>query len=356
MTSFIALTKIRFDLLNRAAKRYGISRLAIYRRVLSLRMRKDIRLQDGLRNGLMDPQTATRDIEDGYISRMHLTSLQTKINPSHWMCLTEDKAVFFAYCQAVGLPVAPYLAIFDKNGGWSADGKSINDRSQWEEFFTCLPDEFVTKPTMGFHGDGLTVYRQRPAASELYDRLSHDDRFARFVIQPRISNHLAIRDLTGTDALQTVRIVTWLADSGDVRIYLALFKIIVGKNLHDNYNYGESGNLTANIDPNTGLLDSATISSADKVGFNLVKNHPITDRSIEHFRIPHWNEARDLVCRAARLFSPLRSIGWDVAVTQDKAFLMEGNSFWDPFNHLVIAATPQRQAQMAELMRTIKAS
>jgi hypothetical protein len=62
-----------------------------------------------------------------------------------------------------------------------------------------------------------------------------------------------------------------------VQIYLALFKIIVGANLHDNYNYGQSGNLTANIDLATGALSKATSQSPDKIGFSIVPNDRPSD-------------------------------------------------------------------------------
>jgi hypothetical protein len=172
--------------------------------------------------------------------------------------------------------------------------------------------------------------------------------FGRIVIQSVLRNHSDIRELTGTEALQTARIVTWIDEAGDVQTYLAFFKIIVGANLHDNYNQGLSGNLIANIDLATGALGYATGASPDKIGFSIVSNHPTTGRPISGFCLPHWGEACELVCKAAQLFRPLRAIGWDVAITQDGALLMEGNSIWD-INHLVAAASPERQQQLAAI-------
>jgi hypothetical protein len=48
------------------------------------------------------------------------------------------------------------------------------------------------------------------------------------------------------------------------------------------------------------------------------------------FAIPLWAEACALVERAALAFLPLRTIGWDVAVTPRGALLIEGNVTWDP--------------------------
>ena len=370
-----AFSPSRLMLLRKVAQRYRVSPLSIARRIGYLYSRHGFLFQESLQNGLLDPHVSPM-AEHGCIAPLRLRAFQRKVNPLRWICLTEDKAVFFAYCKAAGLRVAPYLAIFDPHGGWTTGGETLSGRSQWERFFEGLPNELVTKPATGIHGEGLTVYRKKPPASKLYTRLieemehpsphAWDDHFGRMsgrwhseigriVLQPILRNHSEIRELTGTEALQTARIVTWIDESGGVQIYLALFKIIVGTNLHDNYNYGLSGNLTANIDLATGALNNVTSASPDKIGFSIVANHPKTGRPISGFGLPHWGEARELVCQAAQLFWPLRTIGWDVAITQDGPILMEGNSFWDEFNHLVVAASPERQKQLAAVAASFKA-
>ena len=128
------------------------------------------------------------------------------------------------------------MRVFDPHGGWSAAGETLADRSQWERFFEGL--RLLSSLSGWIGGRGR----------------ARNDQFGRIVIQSVLRNHSDIRELTGTEALQTARIVTLIDEAGDMQIYLALFKIIVGLNLHDNYNYGLSGNLTANIDLATGAL------------------------------------------------------------------------------------------------------
>ncbi len=41
-------------------------------------------------------------------------------------------------------------------------------------------------------------------------------------------------------------------------------------------------------------------------------------------------EVQDLVRRAALAFAPLRTIGWDVAISDAGPSLIEGNVLWDP--------------------------
>ena len=215
-----ALSLSRLTLLGKAAQRYRVSSLSIARRAGYLYAQHGFLFQEALQCGLLDPRVSSMT-EQACVSPMQLRTLQERINPSWWMCLTEDKAAFFAYCNATDLKVAPYLAIFDPHGGWTVGGETLSERSQWERFFEGLPNQFVTKPALGVMGEGLTVYRERPAASELYTRLLsslkgwgggrgrlRNDQFGRIVIQPVLRNHSNIRELTGTEALQTARIVT----------------------------------------------------------------------------------------------------------------------------------------------------
>ena len=49
----------------------------------------------------------------------------------------------------------------------------------------------------------------------------------------------------------------------------------------------------------------------------------------EGFRIPYWNEVRELVKNVHAKLPDIRSIGWDVAITPNGPVLIEGNDNWE---------------------------
>lgn len=346
-------------LLSRVARHYDVPPIQIARRALYLYRRHSFGFQDAMRCGLLDPRLPDA-AAFGSIPRMHLTPIQNRQNRGEWKCLTEDKAVFYSFCGHSGIPTPEMLAVFGKVTGRTVRRAGPASRAEWERFFANdLPSEFVVKPTLGAHGKGFRLYHRDAtdfSATALYDHLTKSNEWDNFVIQCRAHNHSDILRLTGSDALQTARIVTWVDPEGNIDLYLTLFKLVVGANLHDNYNYGLSGNLTANIDPVSGRLTTATGASSNGIGFNVLTTHPKTGERIVDFELPHWQEARKLAERAARLFLPLRTIGWDVALTEEGPLLLEGNAEWDPFNHLVVHATPERQLELANFLNRLRAA
>ena len=57
--------------------------------------------------------------------------------------------------------------------------------------------------------------------------------------------------------------------------------------------------------------------------------HPDSHLAFKGREIPYYKDVVDLVKNAHKLFGTLQTVGWDVAVTSDGAFLLEGNHCWD---------------------------
>jgi hypothetical protein len=155
-----------------------------------------------------------------------------------------------------------------------------------------------------------------------------------------------------------VRIATLLDESGEPHLLYAEWKLIVGNHVSDNFMRGQNGNLMANVALESGVIGPGRMPARNGVGFDAVVLHPVTQLPLSGFQLPCWPEVCELARRAARLFSPLRTIGWDVALTPSGPVLVEGNRWWDPPNDALIG--PQAPGvdvhEMVEAARRLRSS
>jgi len=90
------------------------------------------------------------------------------------------------------------------------------------------------------------------------------------------------------------------------------------------------GGLCAPVDLSTGTLGLG-VKHANRTGSKLVweSHHPDTGEAIEGVRIPHWQTICGALLEAVRSTPFLTYVGWDVAVTEDDFFVIEGNKNTD---------------------------
>lgn len=167
-------------------------------------------------------------------------------------------------------------------------------------------------------------------AEAVYDWIAQNSPFTRYLVQERVWPHAELIRLSGTESLQTVRMVTYVATDGAVAIGNCQLRVIVGDSPTDNYHGGRTGNLICDI-PSAGGVVSRGFGPADGGRrFMTVERHPGTGVAFAGFQVPCWAAACRLVRDAAAAFRPLRTIGWDVAITDGEPLLIEGNITWDP--------------------------
>lgn len=138
-----------------------------------------------------------------------------------------------------------------------------------------------------------------------------------------IEQHPAISNISPT-GVNTIRMITLINNDGIVEIIGSVFRISVNCSI-DNYS---AGNLAAEIDKDTGIVVTGGIrkrSSCD-IYHNI---HPVTGRPILGFIIPYWEEVKKIVIGAAMVVPQVRTVGWDIAITQTGPVIIEGNSKWN---------------------------
>ncbi|WP_421947807.1 sugar-transfer associated ATP-grasp domain-containing protein [Phaeodactylibacter xiamenensis] len=179
--------------------------------------------------------------------------------------------------------------------------------------------KIVLKSSDGQCGRGIEVRQSRDfTPTSLVQRLkaTGNDFVEAFVTQ-----HPDLMRLSPS-GLNTVRIITQLDKNDQVHIIGTRLRISVNSAV-DNL---AAGNIAASIDSNTGKVNGpgvySDITRSDEY------QHPITGVDIVGFQIPYWQETLDMCKSAALLDTRNRSIGWDVAITDDGPELIEGNHDW----------------------------
>lgn len=142
--------------------------------------------------------------------------------------------------------------------------------------------------------------------------------FEDFIVQ-----HNAISSISPS-GVNTIRMITLIDNNGAVAIIGSVFRISVNCKI-DNYS---AGNLAAEINKETGVVITGGIrkrSSCDKYH----DYHPVTGKPILGFTIPFWEEVKAMILEASLVVPEVRSIGWDIAITDQGPVIIEGNSKWN---------------------------
>jgi hypothetical protein len=155
---------------------------------------------------------------------------------------------------------------------------------------------------------------------ELIVRLSKD---APMLVQPWIKNHPDIADLADL-ALMRIRVITCLDEAGAPVITHAVVSNLckLETNWSTDYEYGSA------IDLETGVLGPMT-GDKGEMWLHWYDDHPITHGKVTGRVMPCWNEVRSIALAAHSACRDRALVGWDIAVGEGGAVLLEGNSYPD---------------------------
>jgi len=288
---------------------------------------------------LLNP-AITHEQLDGRQSKEAQLQMQRRLNPPAYWPRTEDKLEFDRYCRNAGLPVPRNFGSFDVAGS-DVGERAAHRATASAVLASATAPHLIVKPIDGVYGLGVARLTaedgtflchdgRRRTAEAVYDWIEQNSPFTRYLVQERVWPHAELIRLSGTDSLQTVRMVTYVAADGAVAIGNCQLRVIVGDSPTDNYHDGRTGNLICDI-PSAGGVVSRGFGPADGGRrFMTVERHPSTGVAFAKFQVPCWDAACRLVRDAAVAFLPLRTIGWDVAITDGEPLLIEGNVTWDP--------------------------
>lgn len=285
------------------SSKYHISKAKLYMDMIASSLKYNISLNEYF---LFHFYNSPKEIKETFAGTGFMYEYQLKMNPKGARKVLEDKLVFLkAYKDFVLHDYASLTELKDKE----VAQRLLNNKS----------GKVVLKASDGQCGRGIEVREASDFTPEtLVLRLKEleNDFVEEFVEQHEQLNRLS------PSGLNTVRIITQLDSNSNVDIIGARLRITVNSSV-DNM---AAGNMAAPINLETGIVESpgvySDITKADE------DVHPVSGVSIVGFQVPFWDEALEMVKNAALLNTDNRSIGWDVAITQQGPELIEGNHDW----------------------------
>lgn len=267
-------------------------------------------------------------------------AVQDKLNPHRSVYMTESKIDFYNLCQTKGIPTPK--TFFSLRGSSSTPPKE-QTLKKIISLVNSLPDgNFIAKPSTGTHGDGIWGFSKSNNSFQLEDgETINQENFAKhvntlcsdrdFIIQARVKHHSNIEKFSPSKALQTLRIHSLITEDNSLLLF-SKFKQAGDNKLTDNFNMGKNDSISWTVDLKTGKLTHGYQINSNGYGY---KEVPLSNLNMEHQpSIPYWQETLSLVKKAAKEFLPLKTVGWDIAVTNDGPMIIEGNCFFDPASSL----------------------
>lgn len=177
--------------------------------------------------------------------------------------------------------------------------------TQFKSFVNSF-GQVLMKPRSGARGCGIFLLRKE----ECYN-ISLSD-YREYIAEEFLVQHPILAELNET-SVNTIRAMTFCGELISCVLKVGKNGAVVD-NLHSQGIYG-------NINIKYGVTDSMFYdTNLDEYAF-----HPTSGARLIGIKIPHWEELKDLVHRAAKEFSGVQYIGWDCAVLPDKAVIIEAN-------------------------------
>ncbi len=276
-------------------------------------------------------RTHAGDVLD-YLPTDLLIIFAGSLNPRGAIEAAVDKVKFDRKMQMAGLPVVRDLCTLRRHREFrDRDGTVLDFRTFVERLRSECENVFI-KLRRGSGGFGArklgvdAIETMGPHGLEsLLFALKDLGPDAEYIVQPAVVQHPTLASVS-PDAASTVRIDTY-ADGEEIHFNTAILRVGLGGVCTDNW---ATGGLIVKVDLDTGTLVGNGKRDA-LFGKRQFAEHPATGARFDGLRLPHWIELKAVVRSAAREMLPLRSLGWDVAITPDGPLLIEANHDYDLF-------------------------
>jgi hypothetical protein len=251
-------------------------------------------------------------------------------NAPEYIITVSDKNLFAEMMHDNHLPIPETVGLI-LNGNLRLEGNV----SECVPFERLLEKEchLLCKPIRGYSGNGIISIRVKDG--KLYhkgeewslEKLQESTKDDTYLVQHFVENqHPAMKTLF-PNVLNTLRVTMARTESG---VELLGVMCLMGS-ANSEYSNWHFGGICVSVDEEGKLLKYG-FSNSDK----RITKHPDTGTVFEGYQLPYYKETIDLCKKAMDVFYGLRTIGWDIAITEDGPIFIEGNHGWGVAAHQMV--------------------
>jgi hypothetical protein len=293
---------------------------------------------------LDDPGDAMRFLSN----RMNHSTCRPAINRGYQQHILEDKWVTQLFMTSQRVPVPETYGVYHPEFGATCSGAPLCTPEQLADVVRAdLPLTVFLKPRggrkgrdvhrveMSADGNGGVQVSSGDQVQSLADFLAglpllprdgfdhYGGCYHGWLVQRCLRQHEFLNHIN-PHTVNSIRVITFVDAGGKVHVQLSVLRLGRKGNSADNW---DKGGISVGIEPETGTLGRGVYKP--RYGGTWVSEHPDTGVRFEGLVMPEWQAILDICHRSAALFSGIRSVGWDIALTPAGPVVVEGNALWD---------------------------
>lgn len=275
-------------------------------------------------------------VEDHYISQAKYGELRRYLDYKGWGSVIHNKWISAKYFSAFNISIPKTYGLLHPLFGITNNNRPLKNAADLQKFISSSGiSKFVLKHIIG--GKGNAVYIIDKVTLKNDNLLYHTSDgqildsqkisalanrelggLKGYIFQENIPTHKTLTQYS-SGAMSFLRVYTLKKSGGRSEAKIAYVnsnvKGLGSKSAYENAVY-------AAIDIETGVVQKEITF----IGKGLHKESIIIDEQIyEGLKIPEWEEVKKLVCIAADNCPGLNWVGWDVVLSPEGPYLIEGN-------------------------------
>lgn len=266
-------------------------------------------------------------------------SLLDALNERSWQCMGLDKVLMYSLFEREGFRIPETRAIYLPGHGRPFSSATMLSTPETLHAWLRTPKNypFFSKPSASGFGRSALLADRYDAASdsvmirhgeaipvEGFETGFKDMERLGYLFQVPLAHDARLAGCLG-EIVSSLRMMVLVDDTEGPLLHRCFWKLPTGKNTHDNYNNGVTGNLAAAIDHRTGRIKR--VINGTGLGVFEVGHHPDSGVELHTLAVPDWEHVLDFTLRAALTLPKLRFQQWDIALSSEGPVILEANLF-----------------------------